>query len=151
MDHAEPVSREGIMADENLRDGADPALDGALDRFERIESELEETEERRRELAAKAARAAAELESVLSQSIGKAVATRDQLEEELAAVVDHISRLEAVRSRSSRATTAPVEVEDGGDTLTPASAPDDEKAGEAYEEQWYELMKSRENDSSFTS
>ena len=105
------------MADENLRDGADATLDGALDRFERIESELEETEERRRELTAKAARAASELEAVLDESIGKAIATRDRLEDELAVVVDHISRLEAVRSRSSRA-TKPVAVEVGGDPLT---------------------------------
>jgi hypothetical protein len=137
------------MADENLRDGADPALDGALDRFERIESELEETEERRRKLAAKAASAASELESVLNESIGKAIATRDRLEEELAAVVDHISRLEAVRSRSSRATPAPISLETAGDT--PALEPAGDKPGDAYEEQWYELMKSRENDSTFTS
>jgi hypothetical protein len=138
------------MADQNLRDGADPALDGALDRFERIESELEETEERRRKLAEKAARAASELESVLNESIGKAIATRDRLEEELAAVVDHISRLEAVRFRSSRATSSPISPE-GGDTPSPALEPDGEKTGQAYEEQWYELMKSRENDSTFTS
>jgi DNA repair exonuclease SbcCD ATPase subunit len=141
------------MADENLRDGADPALDGALDRFERIESELEETEERRRKLTEKAARAASELESVLNESIGKAIATRDRLEEELAAVIDHISRLEAVRSRSSRATPAPapVSLEARGDILTPALEPDGEKTGDAHEEQWYELMKARENDSTFTS
>jgi hypothetical protein len=139
------------MADEKLRDGADPALNGALDRFERIEVELEETEERRRELTEKAARAASELESVLNESIGKAIARRDQLEEELAAVIDHISRLEAVRSRSSRATPAPISLETGGDTLTPALEPDGDKPGDAYEEQWYELMKSRENDSTFTS
>jgi hypothetical protein len=140
------------MADEHRRDDVDPALGGALDRFERIESELEETEERRRKLAAKAARAAAELESVLNESIGKSIATRDRLEEKLAAVIDHISRLEAVRSRSSRATTTPISLEgDGDDTLTPAFGPGGEKSGEAYEEQWYELMKSRENDSTFSS
>jgi DNA repair exonuclease SbcCD ATPase subunit len=146
MEHAEPVSREGIMADENLRDGADPVLDGALDRFERIESELEETEERRRKLTEKAARAASELESVLNESIGKAIATRDRLEDELAVVVDHISRLEAVRARSSR-TTTPDAVEVHRDPTNPGVEP----GGEAYEEQWHELMKSRDGDSTFTS
>ena len=138
------------MADEKLHDGADPALDGALDRFERIESELEETEERRRKLTEKAARAASELESVLNESIGKAIATRDRLEEELAAVIDHISRLEAVRSRSSRTTTAPISLETAW-RHRPALEPAGDKPGDAYEEQWYELMKSRENDSTFTS
>jgi len=139
------------MADENLRDGADPALDGALDRFERIESELEETEERRRKLTEKAARAASELESVLNESIGKAIATRDRLEEELAVVIDHISRLEAVRSRSSRPPTAPISLEDGGNPLSPALETGVERAGEAHEEQWYDLMKSRESHSTFSS
>ena len=110
------------MADENLRDGADPALDGALDRFERIESELEETEERRRKLTEEAARAASELESVLNESIGKAIATRDRLEEELAVVIDHISRLEAVRSRSSR-TTTPVVIDAARDPGTASIEP----------------------------
>jgi hypothetical protein len=120
--HAETVPREEIMSQVTLRGGVDPTLDGALDRFERVESELEEAEERRRMLADEAARAASELESVLNESIGKAIATRDRLEEELAVVIDHISRLEAVRSRSSR-TTTPVVIDAARDPGTASMEP----------------------------
>jgi hypothetical protein len=120
--HAETVPREEIMSQVTLRGGVDPTLDGALDRFERVESELEEAEERRRMLADEAARAASELESVLNESIGKAIATRDRLEEELAVVIDHISRLEAVRSRSSR-TTTPVVIDSARDPGTASMEP----------------------------
>lgn len=65
-------------------------------------------------------------------------------------MVDHISRLEAVRSRSSRA-PMPVVVEAGGDHVPSALEPPGDGAGEAYEEQWHELMKSPEADSTITS
>ena len=47
---SEPVSWEGMMADDIVHHRSDPLLDGALERFERAEAELEETEERRRRL-----------------------------------------------------------------------------------------------------
>lgn len=48
-----------------------------------------------------AARAAAELDSTLDQSIRKSFAERDRLEEELAASIDHNARFESVRARSA--------------------------------------------------
>ena len=91
----------GIMADDIVNHRSDPLLDGALERFERAEAELEETDERRRRLADEAARAAAELESTLDEAIRKSIGERDRLEEELAVVADHISRLESIRARSA--------------------------------------------------
>jgi hypothetical protein len=139
------------MADDTLRH-ADPELDGAIKRFERAESELEEHEERRRRLADEADRAAFELEATLDQGIRNAIEQRDRIEEELAAVLDHLARLEAIRARSSgRATVAadpapPVDLEAA--SSEPSST--DGEGAEAYEDKWYELMKSRDDDSAFT-
>ncbi|HWC71955.1 MAG TPA: hypothetical protein VG993_12400 [Actinomycetota bacterium] len=141
------------MADDTLR--RDTALDGALERFERAEAELEETEERRRRLAEEAARAASELETTLEHGIRTALEERDRLEGELAAVLDHIARLEAMRARSSG------RVADGASTAEPAptidldrEAPPPSSTGdggtEAYEDKWYELMRSRDDDTAFT-
>ena len=140
------------MADDTLRTTADPTLDGALERFERAEAELEETEERRKRLSDEAARAAAELESTLDQAIRKAIDERDRLEEELAAVVDHIAKLEAIRTRSGKRNSAvtltavPKDTEDGDGSEGTEGATKD-----AYEDQWYELMKSRGDDAAFSS
>lgn len=143
------------MADDIVHHRSDPLLDGALERFERAEAELEETEERRRRLADEAARAAAELESTLDQAIRKSIDDRDRLEEELAAVVDHITRLESIRARSGGRNTAVtvtavprLSEERDEDTL---EASEGSEAKEAYEGQWYELMKSRDGDTAFSS
>ena len=118
------------MADETMRTTVDPALDGALERFERAEAELGETDARRQRLADEAARAASELESVLGESIAKAIATRDRLEDELAVVTDHINRLETMRARSSKTSCAPtVRTATGG-----------------AEDQWDQLLRSRDDD-----
>jgi len=118
------------MADETMRTTVDPALDGALERFERAEAELGETDARRQRLADEAARAASELESVLGESIAKAIATRDRLEDELAVVTDHIDRLETMRARSAKTSSA----------TTVRTA-----AGGA-EDQWDRLLRSRDDD-----
>jgi hypothetical protein len=118
------------MADETIRTTVDPALDGALERFERAEAELEETDARRQRLADEAARAASELESVLGESIDKAISTRDRLEDELAVVTDHISRLEAMRARSERTSGAPTV----------------QTVGAGAEDQWDRLLRSRDED-----
>ena len=139
------------MADDTLRHEGDPLLDGALARFERAEAELEETEERRRRLADEAARAAAELESTLGQAIDTSLAERDRLEDELAAVLDHIARLEAIRTRSSSR---------GGDVIVsagPADADHDihiategEDPVALPDKHWRDLIRSRE-DTAYTS
>jgi len=143
------------MADDIVHHRSDPLLDGALERFERAEAELEETEERRRRLADEAARAAAELDSTLDQAIRKSIDDRDRLEDELAAVVDHITRLEAIRTRSAGRNTAvtvtavPRASEDRGEDTLEGS--EDSEPKDAYEEQWYDLMKSRDGNSAFSS
>jgi hypothetical protein len=140
----------GIMGDDTWKQRADPVFDGALERFERAEAELEETEERRRRLAEEAARAAAELESTVDQAIRSSLAERDRLEDELAAVLDHIARLESIRARSSnRGTnvTAAAEarpVEDPSDERDVGSG-DDRTDGGASAERLYELIRSRED------
>lgn len=138
------------MADDILREG-DAALDGALGRFERAEAELDETEERRRRLVEEAAVAAAELERITAASISTAIATRDRLEEELAIVVDHITRLEAIRARS--AGDEDLRIEKGcGATIDDGSVANDPPAHtELREEQWVDLMRSHHDDTAFTS
>ena len=138
------------MADDIVNHRSDPLLDGALERFERAEAELVETEERRRRLADDAARAAAELESTLDEAIRKSIDERDRLEEELAAVVDHIARLESIRARSAgrngRVTvTAAPQLSDLGE----ADAETDEQVD--YVSRWSELTKSRDGDSALSS
>ncbi len=138
------------MSDDTLRH-ADPDLDGAIERFERAESELEEHEERRRRLAEEADRAASELEATLEQGIRNAIEQRDRLEEELAAVLDHLARLEAIRARSGgrRDAEVPAPTVDLGAASSEAAPSEPtvsetpaEGAGatEAYEDKWYELM-----------
>jgi chromosome segregation ATPase len=142
------------MADDTLI-RADAALDGALERFERAEAELEETEARRLRLADEAARAASELEATLEQGIRTALEERDRLEEELAAVVDHITRLETIRTRSS-GRADPSAAPESAPTIDldreapePSGTSDEQTA--AYEDKWYELMKSRDDDTAYTS
>jgi len=140
------------MADDTLRH-ADAELDGAIQRFERAESELEENEERRRRLAEEAERAASELEATLDQGIRNAIEKRDRIEEELAAVLDHLARLEAIRARSSgRTADGAAEPAPPVDLEAAASEPSStgEGGAEAYEDKWYEMMKSRDKDSAFT-
>jgi chromosome segregation ATPase len=147
------------MADDTLRH-ADPDLDGAIERFERAETELEEHEERRRRLAEEANRAASELEATLEHGIRNAIEQRDRLEEELAAVLDHLARLEAIRARSGGrrdavepARTVDLEAAPSEPAVSEAAASEspatEAEATEAYEDKWYELMKSRD-DSAFT-
>ena len=137
------------MADETMRTTLDPAIDGALERFERAEAELEETEERRRRLADEAASAAADLESVLGESIAKAIATRDRLEDELAVVTDHLTRLESMRARSSgdaigAASRVQIEHTIGVEhTIDVASA---DGSAEPAVDQWDQLLRSRDDD-----
>ncbi|HET9310856.1 MAG TPA: hypothetical protein VFP41_06490 [Actinomycetota bacterium] len=140
------------MADDTLRH-ADAELDGAIQRFERAESELEENEERRRRLAEEAERAASELEATLDHGIRNAIEKRDRIEEELAAVLDHLARLEAIRARSSgRAGRGAAEPAPPVELEAAASEPSStgEGGAEAYEDKWYEMMKSRDKDSAFT-
>jgi len=147
----------GIMADDIVNHRSDPLLDGALERFERAEAELEETDERRRRLADEAARAAAELESTLDEAIRKSIGERDRLEEELAVVADHISRLESIRARSAgrntRVTvTAAPQLSDLGEEGSFAvgeRAETDESAD--YVSRWSELTKSRDGDTALSS
>jgi hypothetical protein len=87
------------MADDSGLGPADPTVDDAVRRFERAETALEETEDRRRAAIDEARRAASDLERVLDGSIAAAVAERDRLEDELAAVLDHLARLESMRGR----------------------------------------------------
>ncbi len=140
------------MADDTMHHPGDLTLHDALERLERAEAELEQTEEHRRRLADEATRAASELESVLGDSIGKAISKRDRLEEELAAVLDHIARLEAIRARST-GEAASVAVRSGSTAPivhTDDEAPEDDgQRGSAHEDQWHELMKSRD-DGAFT-
>jgi septal ring factor EnvC (AmiA/AmiB activator) len=136
------------MADDTLRQDGDPLLDGALARFERAEAELEETEERRRRLADEAARAAAELESTLDQAIRTSLAERDRLEDELAAVLDHIARLEAIRTRSSGrddvvVTTSRAHGEDH--EIQIASDETAEDSVSLPDQHWRDLIRSRED------
>lgn len=142
------------MGDDSWQYRADTMFDGALERFERAEAELEETEERRRRLAEEAARAAAELESTVDQAIRSSLVERDRLEGELAAVLDHIARLESIRARSSSRGTAVTAVaadrpvEDPSDEAGVVSG-DQRTDGADSAEQLYELIRSRE-DSRFT-
>ena len=127
----------------------DPLLDGALERFERAEAELEETEERRRRLSDEASRAASELRAVLDSSIEKAIARRDQLEEELAVVLDHIARLEAMRNRSSGTPETTVETPEIHRAESTVDLADDDGAA-AYAGRWDDLTKSRDGSVAFT-
>jgi len=140
------------MAKDSLLTNDESVIDGALERFERAEAELGEVEERRKHAVDEAARAAAELDSVVNESVQKAIVRRDQLEEELAAVVDHIARLEAMRSRpAAQASTLDAPVTGPvaqGDEVEQGSADDD---AAAYEDSWYEQLKSRNGKSAFTS
>jgi septal ring factor EnvC (AmiA/AmiB activator) len=131
----------------------DQALDGALGPFERAEAELEETEQRRRQLAEEAARAASELESTLAESIRASVEKRDRLEEELALVIDHISRLEAMRAKSAGRRAL------GAETSPAASFLDLDRTADAaerdgddgpHEERWSELTNLADDDSALT-
>lgn len=131
----------------------DQALDGALGRFERAEAELEETEQRRRQLADEAARAASELETTLAESIRASLEKRDRLEEELALVLDHISRLEAMRAKSAGRRAA------GADQSASAGFLDLDRTADAserdgddgpHEERWSELTNLRDDDSALT-
>jgi len=142
------------MADDTMHHSGDPALTDALQRFERAEAELEETEERRRRLADEAARAAAELDSTLDQAIRKSIDERDRLEEELAVVTDHIGRLESIRARSAgrngrvTVTAAPQlgDLTEEGSFAVGEGAETDESTD--YVSRWSELTKSRDGDSS---
>lgn len=149
-------SSGGIMAD-HIERLDDQALDGALGRFERAEAELEKTEQRRRQLADEAARAASELETTLAESIRASLEKRDRLEEELALVVDHISRLETMRATSASRRAA------GADQSASASFLDldrstggakshgeDDPQGDPHQERWSELTKLRDDDSALT-
>ena len=145
------------MADDTMHHSGDPVLSDALQRFERAEAELEETEERRRRLADEAAKAAAELDSTLDHAIRKSIDERDRLEEELTVVADHISRLESIRARSAgrngRVTvTAAPQVSDLGEEgsfAVAAGAETDESAD--YVSRWSELTKSRDGDTALSS
>lgn len=142
---------------DDWRQRVDPAFDGALERFERAEAELEETEDRRRRLADEAARAAAELESTIDQAIRSSLLERDRLEEELAAVLDHIARLESIRARSSgrdrnadgAAAIGSADEADAEAEANVSSQEADRPGGVASAEQLYELIRSRE-DARFT-
>lgn len=143
------------MADETMRTTLDPAIDGALERFERAEAELEETDERRRQLADQAARAAADLEAVLGESIAKVVATRDRLEEELAVVQDHLGRLESMRARSAGGTTSAasaastastVQVEHTIEVEHTIDVASEDEDDEPAVDQWDQLLRSRDDD-----
>jgi septal ring factor EnvC (AmiA/AmiB activator) len=147
----------GIMSDDTMHHSGDPALSDALQRFERAEAELEETEERRRRLADEAAKAAAELDSTLDHAIRKSIDERDRLEEELAVVADHISRLESIRARSAgrngrvTVTAAPQLSEMGEESsfAVAEGAETDESAD--YVSRWSELTKSRDGDTALSS
>ena len=139
------------MAEDTWQHRTDPVFDGALERFERAEAELEQTEERRRRLADEAARAAAELESTLDQAIRSALGERDRLEDELAAVLDHIARLESIRARSSSrgthviAATDPRAAEEPDDEAEVVAHEAERPDGAASAEALYELIRSRED------
>jgi septal ring factor EnvC (AmiA/AmiB activator) len=147
----------GIMSDDTMHHSGDPALSDALQRFERAEAELEETEERRRRLADEAAKAAAGLDSTLDHAIRKSIDERDRLEEELAVVADHISRLESIRARSAgrnarvTVTAAPQlsDLSEEGSFAVAEGAETDESAD--YVSRWSELTKSRDGDSALSS
>ena len=132
---------------------SDVALDGALERLEQAEADLEAVENLRRHAADEAERAATELGAVLHGAIERAIARRDALEDELAAVLDHIARLEAMRARSL-ASGAPQRIDIPHASTDEPNASNDDRGdpGEVakYEDQWQQLMRSREEDSALS-
>jgi hypothetical protein len=91
-----------------------------------------------------AARAAAELESTLDRAIRSSIAQRDRLEDELAAVTDHIARLESIRARSSGRNTEPVITAGSSSDDAPhaAAGADDHASAEGH---WLDLSTRRED------